>query len=85
MVEDSEIVREFKRFGREFLLSRLSEAEVGYVDRQKSYDDIVAAYKSDHGWPEDLSRLEPGPFGKMRPVYINRLHWIAADLAGEGS
>ena len=82
--EDAPVVKEFKEFGTRRILEMLEASEGGFVDKQQAYDQIVEEFKTQRGWPDELTRMERAVGGTLREVFINRLHWIPARLCGSG-
>lgn len=72
--QDSEAVRAFKEFGMRHIHEQLAAAEGRFVDKAAAYNAVVAGFKAEYGWPADLTELERTVGGKLREVYVNRLH-----------
>jgi hypothetical protein len=82
--QDPEVVRAFKELGMRHIREQLLAAEGHFVDKAAAYDAVVAAFKAEYGWPPALTELEHTVGGKLREVYINRLHWMTARLCRDG-
>jgi hypothetical protein len=81
---DPRVVKDFKVFGMERIQTLLAETGEGFVDKQATYDQVVREFKERFGWPAELTRLEPTNRGRESEVYINRLHWMTANLCSQG-
>jgi len=81
--EDSPVVRKFKEYGKELIHNMLLASPAGFIGKEESYSKVVQGFKDTHGWPSELTALEKTNNGQLREVYINRLHWMTAQLTKE--
>ena len=79
---ESDVGAGFKTFAQDQLLTLLRPAPGNSLAKQTAYDEIRKAFTEVAGWPAELDAVEPGP-SKM-PRWLNRLHWVVADLVQAG-
>ena len=79
---ESDGVAKFKAFAQEHLMALLRSAGGGGVNKQMAYDAVRSAFSAEAGWPAELDTPEPGP--SRTPRWLNRLHWVVADLVQAG-
>ena len=81
MVETDAVAR-FKAFATKALLGQFKSVPGSALLKQAAYEGVRKAYISEFGWPAELDELEPGP--AQTPRWLNRLHWVVADLVQAG-
>ena len=77
-MSESDSVAKFKAFAQKHLMALLRSAGGGGVNKQEAYDGVRSAFSAEAGWPAELDVPEPGP--AKTPRWLNRLHWVVADL-----
>jgi hypothetical protein len=82
VMAETEVVGRFKEFARVRLLAALREVGSAGLLKQPTYAEIRDSFTAEHGWPKELDEIEPRP--ARTPRWLNRLHWVVAELVQAG-